>query len=49
MTTIKAGRSGVHIFTEATELSFLQNIQTSYSIHPASNPKKTRAFPLAVK
>jgi hypothetical protein len=37
MTWIYAGRSGVQISAEARELSFLQNIQTSSSTHPASN------------
>ena len=37
MSGIYAGRSAVQIFAEATELSPLQNIQTSSSAHPASN------------
>jgi len=37
MTKIYAGRSGVQILAGATELSHLQNIQTSSSSHPASN------------
>ena len=36
LSRIYAGRSGVHILAGAIELSFLQNIQTSTSAHPAS-------------
>jgi len=49
MTRIYAGRSGVQILADATELSIIQNIQTSSSIHPASNSGKSRASSLAVK
>ena len=48
ITTIHAGGSGVHIFDRARELSFLQNVQASYSAHIASNSVKTRPFSLAV-
>jgi len=34
MTRIYAGRSGVQILAEATEISLLQNIQTSSGAHP---------------
>jgi hypothetical protein len=37
LTRIYTGISGVQIFTEGRELSLLQNIQTSFSAHPASN------------
>ena len=37
MTRIYVGRSGVQILAGATELSLLQNIQTSSSSHPANN------------
>jgi len=47
ITRIYAGRS--EILDRARELSFLQNIQASYSTHPASNSVKTKAFCLAVK
>jgi hypothetical protein len=49
ITRIYTGRSGVQILDRARELSFLQNIQASYSTHAASNSVKTRAFSLAVK
>jgi len=37
MTSIYGARSGVQISAATRELSLLQNIQTSYSIHPDSN------------
>ena len=43
---IYARRSGVQILDG---LSFLQNIQSSPSAHPASNPMNTRGISLAVK
>jgi hypothetical protein len=49
MTTIYTEISGVQILAGTTELSLLQNIQTSSSAHPASNSMKTRTFSLAVK
>jgi len=49
MTSIYGGRSGVQIFAEAIEQSLPQNIQTSSSAQPASNPKKITAFSRAVK
>ena len=49
ITRIYVGRSGVQILDRTRELSFLQNIQTSYSTHAASNSMKTRTFSLAVK
>jgi len=49
ITRIYAARSGVQILDEAIELSFLQNIQSSSSAHPASNPMNTRGISLAVK
>jgi len=49
ITTIHAGGSEVHILNRARELSFLQNIQASYSSHAASNSMKTTTFSLAVK
>ena len=44
VTWIYTASSWVHILARATELSLLQNIQTSSSAHPASNSMKTRAF-----
>jgi len=49
MTRIYAGRYGVQILARAREVCILQNIQTTFSTHPASNPVKTRDFSLAVK
>jgi len=34
--TLWAGRPGVRILAEATDLSLLQNVQTSPGFHPAS-------------
>ena len=42
MTRIYIGISGVQILAASTELSLLQNIQTSSSAHPASNSTETR-------
>ena len=44
MTRIYTGRCGVQILSEAGQLYFLQNIQTSSSAQPASNSMKTTAF-----
>jgi hypothetical protein len=49
VTRIPTERSEVQILAEARELSLLQNIQTSSSTYPASNPMKTTSFSLAVK
>jgi len=49
ITRIYARRTGVQILDGAIELSFLQNIQSSSSAHPASNRMKTRGISLAVK
>jgi len=49
ITRIYTRRSGVQILDAAIELSFLQNIQSSSSAHPASNPMNTRGISLAIK
>jgi len=49
ITTTHAGGSEVHNLNRARQLSFLQNVQASYSTHVASNSMKTKPFSLAVK
>jgi hypothetical protein len=49
VTRIYDVKSGVQILAGTKDLAFLQNFQTSFSTHTASNSMKTTAFSVEVK